>query len=115
MTSIVGKVVHGKQIGRTINFPTANLNSKNHHLNIATVHCGYAYLKGYKYSMVLCVNWENTIEVHLLDYDGPEFYGEIMEINITHFIRTMECITNMECLKKVIENDVIHARKLLSP
>ena len=114
MIKLVGTVIHGKKIGRTIDFPTANLNIKNHPLKLAAVYCGYAYLKEQKYKMVLCVNWENIIEVHLLDYSGEEFYDVILEITITHFIRNMEQISDLNRLKQTIQYDVDYANFLLN-
>ena len=112
--SITGTVVDGRKLGKTLEFPTANLDIKDHGLDIKTVQCGKVKLQDKHYNMVLCVNWENVIEVHVLDYHGDNFYTENLEIYDLHFIRHMEKIDDMEVLKQTIQNDITEARRILN-
>ena len=111
---ISGIVVNGNKIGKTLGFPTANLDTKDHGLPMNTVHCGKAKFNGNEYNMVLCVNWENTIEVHLLDYEGEDFYGARFNIYDLQFMRSMDKIDDVELLKEAISKDIDNAKKLLN-
>lgn len=50
------------------------------------------------------------IEVYLLDYNGPEFYGEEIVVNLKKKIRDVAEFTSEEQAKKYIENDIREAR-----
>lgn len=100
-----GTVIHGKAKGRLIGYRTANLDTTNHGLDIGTVYSCEALVNNKKYLAVLCVNWENIVEVHILDFD-EDIYGKTIKIFITSFIRKMEPITDLSVLKKAIANDI---------
>lgn len=95
-----GTVIKGDQVGRTIAFPTANLDTEKHGLKPAGVYCGYVTVDGKRYSAVFCVNWQNIVEVHILDGFNKDIYGETVEVEAVEFIRTMERIedTNVSAI-----------------
>jgi len=54
------------------------------------------------------------MEVHLFDYDGPEFYGESIEIELEDFIRDPIQFTSEQEATKQIEQDIKKAKVLLN-
>lgn len=115
IAQFTGTVIDGDKVGRTIGFPTANLNTKDHGLKKASVYCGYAFVNGSRYTVVLCVNWENIVEVHIIDDFNEDIYGKTMEVFVKHFIRDMEKIDDIEKLKAVIATDIIKTCEFMSP
>ncbi len=110
--SLRGTVVTGQQLGRTIGFPTANLELPPE-----------KFLPRYG---VYAVNvfWENTtvkgvmnvgcrptvageapsIEVHLLDWSG-DLYGKTLKVDLLEFLRPEQKFDSIEALKQQITKD----------
>ena len=119
--SLVGKVVTGKQIGRTIGFPTANLQvPADKFLPRFGV---YAVAVNYDNTSILgvmnigcrpTVEGESpTIEVHLLDWSG-DLYGQTITVSLKAFLRTEQKFDSLETLKQQINRDCQQTRMLLS-
>lgn len=115
---LCGEVVHGRAIGRTINFPTANIDYDHSLvLPITGVYSAIVFLKDFpekKYHGVLNVgtrptideNPEVIIEVHILDFN-EDIYGEFLCIEVHHFLRYIVKFNNLNELKEAIEGDVV--------
>jgi riboflavin kinase / FMN adenylyltransferase len=114
IAEFVGTVVEGDKVGRTLGFPTANLDTKNHGLKKAGVYCGWVLFEEERHAAVLCVNWENVVEVHLIGFD-KDIYGKTISVDVRHFIRDMEKIDDIEKLKVAIAGDVYQAAVFLTP
>jgi riboflavin kinase/FMN adenylyltransferase len=114
MKTFKGTVVEGDKIGRTIGFPTANLDTQNHKLDSAGVYCGFATVDDNRYRAVLCVNWQNNIEVHILDGFKNDIYGKTVDVEVIKFMRTMQRINDMTLLKTIISKDVDQAQVILA-
>ena len=111
--SLVGKVVTGKQLGRTIGFPTANLElDPAKFLPRFGVYAVDAWLtdnttvKGIM--NIGCrptVAGESpTIEVHLLDWSG-DLYGQDLRVELVDFIRPERKFDSVAALKQQITQD----------
>ena len=124
---MLAKVVEGRKIGRTLGFPTANLELLNPNEmpndGVYAVDVSLMALNLQKRSPsetfrgVLNVGnrptfgrSERIAEVHILDF-AREIYGEILEITIRNFIRNERRFDKPEALKKQIEQDRAEARK----
>ena len=116
--SIVGTVVNGQEIGRSIGFPTANLKyPAEKFLPRQGVYCvrvdipGASQLPGVmnigKRPTVDGVN--TTIEVHLLDWDG-NLYGQQLIVYLHHFIRSEQKFPSLAALTEQIQADCDTAR-----
>ncbi|MBC7696405.1 MAG: bifunctional riboflavin kinase/FAD synthetase [Burkholderiales bacterium] len=111
---ISGVVIKGKQLGRSLGYPTANIFIENIDKLIpkigvyaVNVIIGYATYKG-----MLNIGTNPTtdvdklikIEVNIFDFDR-EIYGERIKIEFVKRIRDEEKFANLEELKQALAND----------
>lgn len=120
--SLMGPVVKGQQIGRTIGFPTANLLLPPEKLLPRFgVYCVKVSLEdGITLPGVMnigcrpTVEGENpTIEVHLLDWKG-DLYEKTLTVSLKEFLRPEQKFSSLEALKSQIAKDCDLARKLFN-
>lgn len=121
---ITGKVVNGDKVGRTIGFPTANLNVNMDEAQLppgvylakasfkdkgetVTKH-GLAYF-GPRYVLGEKIN---SFEVFLYDFNN-QIYGVVMTVTLTHFMRKPIDIKSWEELKSQLEMDKSQGERLL--
>lgn len=117
---ISGEVVQGDQRGRTIGFPTANLDAWNELLLPANgVYATYAWVGEARY--VAATNVGNrptvngrsvTVEAHLLDFEG-DLYGQNMRIEFINHIRPEKKFSSLDALTTQIQADVTQIRTML--
>jgi riboflavin kinase / FMN adenylyltransferase len=119
---LAGEVVRGDQRGRTIGFPTANIEVPAGRLLPATgVYAGIATLEGgLRYAAVTNVGTRPTfdgegvtVEVHLLDAD-LDLYGRQLEVSFLHRLRGEQRFDGVEALQAQIGRDAEVARGLVS-
>ena len=116
---MTGKVTEGKQIGRRIGFPTANLSLPEQKLLPA---CGvYAVWvimpDGTKRGGMLCIghrptietNGDVSVEVHIFEYDGS-LYGDTISIDFIGKLREEQHFASLADLQNQLIQDAIHAR-----
>lgn len=109
---IEGVVEKGKQLGRTIGFPTANIYpDEDTALPKFGVYLAEVKIKGKNLMAMVNVGVRPTVsgkkpsvEAYIKGIDG-EFYGEKMEISFLKFIRGERKFASVEELKKQIEED----------
>jgi riboflavin kinase/FMN adenylyltransferase len=114
--SFSGRVVHGKQIGRTIGFPTANILIEDRYkLALKSgIYAVFALVKGKRYQGMLYIgnrptieaNGFQTIEVNIIDFEA-DIYGEFITIEVIDFIRHDMKLDGLDALKRQIELDKI--------
>jgi riboflavin kinase/FMN adenylyltransferase len=116
---VSGEVVKGDQRGRTIGFPTANLDVWDElHLPANGVYATYAWVNETRY--IAATNVGNrptvngrsvTVEAHLLDFSG-DLYGQNLRIEFINHIRPEKKFSGLEALTTQIQTDVteIHAQ-----
>lgn len=108
-----GRVISGRQIGRTLGFPTANLAQPEglvtlrHGVYACRVHLEDGYYQAV--TNVGCrptVNGHHvTIESWILDYDG-DLYGKDIRLSFHAFLRPEEKFESLEQLRSaVLENE----------
>ncbi|CUA83823.1 bifunctional riboflavin kinase/FAD synthetase [Pseudidiomarina woesei] len=114
-----GRVVHGEKKGRTIGFPTANIQLKRLHsplqgvfavqvqTNDGKMHAGVANI-GRRPTL----NGERVqLEVHVFDFTG-DLYGQQLTVVPTHFVRAEEKFADFAQLQQQIARDAEVARRL---
>ena len=119
--SILGTVVAGRKMGRTIGFPTANLATNNEKLPPNGVYAVTMQLRGNHLPGVANVGVRPTLEdvgarvceVHLFDYTG-NFYGEEVEVSFLRFIREERKFQSLDALRDQIAQDVTAAKRTTS-
>ena len=119
--SLQGMVVKGQQVGRTIGFPTANLQVPSDKLLPRRgVYCVRAILATQEIVKGVInvgsrptVNGQvPTVEVHLLDWSG-NLYGSYLTVNLEKFLRSEQKFPSLDALKKQIMLDCEMAREIL--
>lgn len=117
--SIVGMVVNGQEIGRSIGFPTANLQyPAEKFLPCQGVYCVRVDTPTAKQlSGVMnigkrpTVNGINTtVEVHLLDWEG-NLYGQQLTVYLDQFLRSEQKFSSLAALTAQIRADCDIARE----
>ncbi|WP_218997800.1 bifunctional riboflavin kinase/FAD synthetase [Shewanella algae] len=119
--TLSGKVAHGKKLGRTLGFPTANIAMKRKVVPVRGVFAVRFWWDGSEqYDGVANVGFRPTVqgqncqlEVHLFDFEG-DLYGRKVEVELVAKIRDEKPFESLEALKKQIMNDADEARALLS-
>jgi len=108
-----GEVVKGKQLGRTIGFPTANIQIKESY-KLIPKNGVYIVKSNYDGNTIFgmmnignrpTVNGENqTIEVNFFDFD-TDIYNKIISIEILDFIRDEQKFDSLDSLKSQLNKD----------
>lgn len=121
--ALFGKVVHGKGLGRTIGFPTANIEPEEPNKIIPMAGVYEVKVKGERLKdegvnelanervsglgvRGMCnIDAKGTIEVHLLGYKG-NLYGQNLTIQFMQFIRKERQFHSLDELQQQIKADV---------
>lgn len=113
---ITGKVVKGKQLGRTIGYPTANISIGNEDKLIPKigVYAVNVLIGKQSYKGMLNIGTNPTtdldnnikIEVNIFDFD-QDIYGESIKVEFVKRIRNEEKFANLDELKLALANDKI--------
>ena len=117
--SLGGKVVTGKQLGRTIGFPTANLElPEAKFLPRFGVYAVEVLLDNATHKGVMNIGCRPTvagefptIEVHLLNWSG-DLYDRHLKVNLIEFLRPEQKFESVEALKEQIAKDCQSVLKL---
>ena len=118
-----GVVVVGDQRGRTLGFPTANVEVPNSMCMPADgVYVGwYDRPDGSAHPCAINLGRRPTfyehadhslLEAHLIDFEG-DLYGERARVRFAHFLRSERKFDGLDAIKTQLSYDVDHARQLL--
>lgn len=116
---ISGTVAHGKQLGRTLGFPTINVMWPG--VKIVPpkgVYMADVYLDGKRYHSVANIGVKPTvnsdhkvsIEAFLFDYSG-DAYGKEVRIELLEFKRPEQKFASIEEMKQQVDQDILYAKK----
>lgn len=119
--ALTGTVVQGQQLGRTLGFPTANLETPPQKLLPRQgVYAVWVDLDGTLRPSVMnlghrpTVNGlQQTLEVHLLDWSG-DLYQRRLTLFLSHFLRPEQKFDSLDALKEQIQADCQMAKYLLT-
>ena len=111
--SFEGKIVKGKQLGRTIGFPTANFELENNYKLIPEngVYIIESQLNKKMFFGMMNIGFNptvsgnaKTIEVYYFDFDG-DLYNKKISVSILHRLRSEQKFDSLEALKKQLNLD----------
>ena len=117
-----GLVAHGDRRGRTIGYPTANLNyAREKVIPAGGIYACWAYVRNKKYSDAVNIGTNPTftpekqtmsVEAYLLDFDD-EIYDETVALEFAQRLRDELKFDSVETLIEQIGRDVEQTRDLL--
>ncbi|MBE0669177.1 MAG: bifunctional riboflavin kinase/FAD synthetase [Anaerolineales bacterium] len=120
---IGGEVIHGEGRGKTINFPTANIDyPKGKVMPPNGIYACWAHLGEQKFMAATNIGLNPTftperqipsLEAYLLDFDR-DIYGETLQLEFVARLRDEIRYTSVDALIKQIHDDVDKTRGLLS-
>jgi len=118
---IVGEIEHGRKLGRTIGFPTANFSrSSVGMLPQDGVYVGWLIADGKRYPAAHSVGTNDSvaevprlIESHVIGRDDLDLYGKTCTAIIHAQIRPWAKFESMDALVQQISEDVLAARGIL--
>ena len=113
-----GKVVTGEQRGRSLEFPTANIEPSGVMSPADGIYAARAELDGVEHVAAVSIGVKptfgpapRTIEVHLLDVSG-DFYGKEIGVSFVARLRDQETFADAEALRARIKEDLTRVRDL---
>jgi riboflavin kinase/FMN adenylyltransferase len=125
--TVRGRIAAGDRRGRTLGFPTANLDPESEVLPGAGVYAGRLRLldegdppRGESFAAVMNVGTRPTFreggevlaEAHLLDFAG-DLYGRRVELSFVSLLRSERRFPGVDALRAQIRADIEEARKRL--
>ena len=119
-----GVVVHGDERGRTIGFPTANIEVASQICRPADgVYAGVlTQANGSKHVCAINLGRRPTffehadhslLEAHLLDFNG-DLYGQSVRVSFSNFLRGERKFENIDALKMQLKHDIEQTRAVSS-
>ena len=120
--TIRGIVVPGKQLGRTIGIPTANIPYNANYvvpkfgvyLTGVTVDGKYYYGATNIGTNPTFEEQEIKVETYLYNYNGDSLYGKIMDVALLDFIRPEIAFDGVEALKTRMDKDLSTLRERIA-
>lgn len=119
---LAGTVVKGRQLGRTIGFPTANIlvTDSNKMVPADGVFAVRIHRKSETLNGMMNIGMRptvdghsRTIEVNILDFDA-DIYGETLILEFIKRIRDEKKFDGLEALKQQLENDRLATREIFA-
>ena len=114
--SVTGTVLHGRGVGHTLGFPTANIDlSQTRKMlpkeGVYSVHIG-DHIGMANLGPVPTFGVEKPLlEVHLIDFDG-DLYGQPVTVEFVHRLRDIKRFGTVEALEEQLQKDVKACREL---
>ena len=117
---VSGKVVLGNQLGRTIGFPTANIELTNTSKLIPGdgVYAVKLTVEGITHHGMMNIGIRPTvsnsqnrvIEVHLFDFNS-DIYGKSVTITVCNHLRREQVFSGIEALTEQLKKDEVNSRR----
>ncbi|MFI5196698.1 MAG: bifunctional riboflavin kinase/FAD synthetase [Chitinophagales bacterium] len=120
--SMKGTVIHGNKLGRTLGYPTANIQPQEREQIIPAngIYAIRALHDNKKYNGMLSIGYNPTItdikelriEVNLFDFD-KQIYGDTLEICFIKKLREEQKFDSIEALKKQLHRDKVDTLRVI--
>ena len=108
-----GQVVKGQQIGRSLGFPTANIQIADNYKLLPRdgAYAVHAEVNSIQYKAILNIGdrptvdgEKKTIEAHLIDFEG-DLYGQELRVYFQEFLREEKKFESLDALKNQLVVD----------
>lgn len=118
---VSGAVIHGRKLGRTLGFPTVNLDvPEDKYIPLNGVYASYVTHGDRRYAAVTNIGVKPTVEgqnktgveTYIFDFDS-QIYGEDIKVELVDFLRKETKFDSLDVLKGQIEADKDRARSIL--
>jgi riboflavin kinase/FMN adenylyltransferase len=116
---IMGRVVYGRQLGRQLGVPTANIRLQRYRAALEGVYAVRVHGLERPYDGVANIGIRPTVEgkeplleVHLFDFSG-DLYGKLLSVEFVGKIRDEQAFPGLDALKTQILQDMESARSRL--
>lgn len=118
---MLGNVVHGKALGRTVGMPTANLQVPDNKIKpLSGVYCTSIILENETFKAMTNIgkrpsvdNYDYvTIEAFILDF-SRDIYGKKLIIEVHKFVRGVVKFDNLEQVQAQVQKDITEVRNIL--
>ncbi|MBS9775813.1 MAG: bifunctional riboflavin kinase/FAD synthetase [Fusobacterium sp.] len=112
--NVIGEVIHGKKIARTLGYPTANIKIANRLYPPFGIYGAYVKIENEDKVLDGVVNvglnptlkpGELSLEVHILNFN-EDIYGKKLNIQLVKYLREEKKFDSVEKLIDTIKNDV---------
>lgn len=119
--ALAGTVIVGRQLGRQLGFPTANIDVPELEIPPSGVYAARVRLGNVDHQAVLNLGVRPTVdtqatlprlEVHLLDFSG-DLYGQELEVEFVRHLRPERKFPSLAALREQIARDTQAARHAL--
>ena len=116
--SVLGTVIEGRRLGRTLGFPTANVRPESEQLPPNGVYAVRVLIDGKSHAGIANVGVRPTVsnegvqrlvEVHLFDFSG-DLYDCDIEVFFGRFVRPEQKFPDLDALRAQIASDVATVR-----
>ena len=118
---VTGEIIHGRQVGRTIGVPTANLiTDRSKLLPPNGVYYTKSDVSGKQYFGITNIGTKPTVDGHFIGVEtwffdcDEDLYGEDLHVELMHFARPERKFGSLEELRDQIRKDEQEARKCLT-
>lgn len=116
--ALYGKIVHGHGRGRSLDFPTANLDAGEQILPADGVYAGWAQIGEHEWPAAISVGSQPTfkdgvraVEAYILG-PGGDYYDQEMVLRFASRVRALKQFEGSDQLKAQIAKDVKRVREL---
>jgi riboflavin kinase/FMN adenylyltransferase len=118
---LTGRVIHGRKLGRTIGFPTANIAIDADYKLIPKkgVYIVQSIIEGQTVYGMMSIGTNPTVngqelsvEVYFLDFEA-DLYEKTITVSLLDHIRDELKFDSIDALKKAIQDDLIYTRNYL--
>jgi riboflavin kinase/FMN adenylyltransferase len=118
---IYGQVVHGNHLGRTLGYPTANIEYDDYHIPKLGVYAvGILFQKKWYYGMANIghnptINYQEKprLEIYIFDFN-QDLYGKHVAVEFYDYIRSEKKFASKDDLIIQLNDDEHNIRKLLN-
>ncbi|PIR03098.1 MAG: hypothetical protein COV60_02135 [Candidatus Magasanikbacteria bacterium CG11_big_fil_rev_8_21_14_0_20_43_7] len=109
-----GIIIKGDGVGKKLGYPTANIDCNGLHKHLdAGVYAAKAMLGGKEYIAGLVIFPDmRKVEAHLIEYTGPDIYGERLIVVPVQRVSTFEQYPSEKELKKKIALDIVLVKQV---